>query len=109
MPDRCWCSLANGSDNKTIIIWDIKSGNKLTTLIGHTDWVWSLVVLPNGLLASGSYDSTIKRWDIKSGNEIITLSGHTWLYVNCLVVLPDGSVVKYIKRNWSDLVKNRNK
>jgi len=41
-------SLASGSHNRKIIIWDIKSGNEIKTLSAHTRPVNSLVVLPDG-------------------------------------------------------------
>ena len=41
-------------------IWDVTTGECLKTLAGHTDWVKTLCILPNGLLASGSDDKTIK-------------------------------------------------
>ena len=41
-------------------IWDVTTGECLITLAGHTDWVRTLCILPNGLLASGSVDKTIK-------------------------------------------------
>lgn len=46
-------------------------------LIGHTHYVWSLEVLPDGSLASGSLNNTIKIWNFKSGLTIKTLTGHT--------------------------------
>ena len=61
------------------------------TLIGHTDWVRSLVVLPDGRLASASDDKTIRLWNTTTGESFKTLTGHTdW--VNALVVLQDGTL-----------------
>ena len=58
--------LASGSDDKTIIIWDLKNYSKKQTLIGHTARISSLVLLQNGFLASGSYDFIVKIWDTQN-------------------------------------------
>ena len=55
--------MASCSDDNTIIIWDIESGNKIMTLADHTNSVRSLVVLPDGSLASGSFDGEIIKWN----------------------------------------------
>ena len=59
-------TLASGSYDNTIRVWDTKSGLTLKVLNGHTDSVSTLVVLPDGTLASGSDDKTIRVWDTKS-------------------------------------------
>ena len=59
------------------------------TLSGHTSYVYSLAVLPNGHLASGSDDKTIKIWNPTDGSVIRTLSGHS-SEVLALAVLPNG-------------------
>jgi WD40 repeat protein len=64
---------------------------EIKTFSGHTNWVRSLAVLPDGFLASGSSDTKIKIWDTLKGIEIKTLSGHT-NSVWSLAVLPDGSL-----------------
>jgi WD40 repeat protein len=59
--------LASGSNDNTIKIWDIESKNEEATLVGHSNYVYSVSFSPDGSkLASGSNDSTIKIWDIKS-------------------------------------------
>jgi WD40 repeat protein len=63
-------TLASGSSDKTIKLWDSASGQPLRTLIGHTDFVVSVAFSPDGrTLASGSYDKTIKLWDVSNVNE----------------------------------------
>ncbi len=57
-------------------------------MTGHTDWIYSLVVLPDGLLASGCDDDTIRIWNFNTGINIKTLTGHTH-DVRSLVVLSD--------------------
>ncbi len=87
-------SLASGSFDKTIRIWDSNTGEELKKLEGHTIFR-SLVVLPNGNIASGSsdsFDKTIRIWDSNTGKELKKLEGHTG-EVFSLVVLPNGNIV----------------
>ena len=56
-------TLASGSWDDTIKIWDTNTGDCLKTLTGHTDSIISLTVLSDGTLASGSNDKTIKIWN----------------------------------------------
>jgi WD40 repeat protein len=85
-------SLASGSYDKIIRIWETFKGEIIKVLNGHTDWVSSLVVLPDGSLVSASYDKTIRIWNTITAVTIKTLTGHTdW--VSSLVVLKDGSLV----------------
>ncbi|KAJ5370787.1 uncharacterized protein N7496_006879 [Penicillium cataractarum] len=62
--------LASGSFDKTIRLWDTRTGALQQTLRGHSDGVSSLVFYPdnNGrFLVSGSYDKTVRLWDTVTG------------------------------------------
>jgi len=61
--------------DKTIRVWDIKTGSWSKILIGHTDGITSLV-FADGKLFSGSDDRTIRVWDIETGNCSPPLTGH---------------------------------
>lgn len=52
------------AEDKIIKLWN---SNLTKTLVGHSDSVISLIVLPDGSLASGSADRTIKVWNPESG------------------------------------------
>ncbi|MEH1977938.1 MAG: ribosome assembly protein 4, partial [Nostoc sp.] len=71
-------TLASGSGDKTIKLWDVSTGKAIKTLTGHSSLVNSVGFSPDGkTLASGSYDNTIKLWDVSTGKAIKTLTGHS--------------------------------
>jgi WD40 repeat protein len=74
-------TLASGSGDETIKLWDVESGNELRTLRGHKLSVSSVAFTSDGkTLASGSDDKTIKIWDVETGKEVRTLTGPTsWI------------------------------
>ncbi len=72
------CSQVGVGSDSGIIIWDATSGQKISTLRGHTDQVSSVAFSADGkTLVSGSWDRTVKLWDIATGKEKSTLRGHT--------------------------------
>ena len=71
-------TLATGSWDRTVKLWDVTTGKELATLKGHTDAVSSVAFAPDGkTLATGSVDQTVKLWDVTTGKELATLKGHT--------------------------------
>nr|MDZ8008273.1 AAA family ATPase [Nostoc sp. DedSLP05] len=56
-------TLASGSYNKTIKLWDVSTGKAIKTLSEHSNSVNSVVFSPDSkTLASASADNTIKLW-----------------------------------------------
>ena len=83
--------LASGSRDRSVKIWNAKSGQCNQTFCEHSDDVWSICWSPDGnYLASGSDDKTIKIWDAKSGKCIRTLEGHSNI-VRSVSWSPDGN------------------
>lgn len=64
-------------------VWDVSPasptyGEKLLTLIGHTDQILHLAWSADGArLLTASQDGTAKIWDATTGMELFTLFGHT--------------------------------
>jgi WD40 repeat protein/serine/threonine protein kinase len=83
--------LASGSWDKTVKVWDGRTGRELHTLKGHTAAVTSVAFSPDGTrLVSGSMDKTVKVWDGRTGREIFTFKGHTG-EVHSVTFAPDGT------------------
>ncbi|MDD5395477.1 MAG: hypothetical protein PHE17_20830, partial [Thiothrix sp.] len=68
--------LASGSDDGTVKLWDVKSGELKQTLQAQSR-VWSVAFDGGGQLASGSDDGTVKLWDVKSGELKQTLQAQS--------------------------------
>ena len=83
-----------GSLDKTIRIWDaVLSGLCLRTLEGHSDGVWCIVTIPDGLrLVSGSKDDYLKVWDISTGECLHTLEGHS-SWISCVAAASVSNVI----------------
>ena len=88
-------TLASGSGDHTVKLWDAVTGEVRATLAGHTKWVNSVAFSPDGLtLASGSGDETIKLWDVETGELKATLKERKIrnidLCLGYIAFLPDG-------------------
>ncbi len=93
----------SGSDDGTVKVWDLESGQLLRSLEGHIDGVNAVAVTPDGRYAlSGSDDRTVKVWDLESGQLLRSLEGHTGA-VNAVAVTPDGRYA--LSGSWDRTVK----
>ncbi|MFM6357702.1 MAG: protein kinase domain-containing protein [Planktothrix sp.] len=86
-------TLASGSDDNTIKLWDVQNRRQIATLTGHSHYVIFIAFSPDGrTLASGSRDMTIKLWDVQSQREIATLTGHSKIFWS-VAFSPDGRML----------------
>ena len=82
----------SASSDRTVKVWDLRSGQVLRTLAGHTGGVNSVAVSGDGRLAlSASSDRTVKVWDLETGQCLATLPLDAPLW--SLALAPDGATV----------------
>ena len=85
--------IVSGSEDGTVGIWDVATGENTRTLNGHTNEVNSVAWSPDGSqIVSGSWDNTVRIWDAATGENTRTLNGHTDR-VNSVAWSPDGSQI----------------
>ncbi|KAB8333911.1 protein kinase [Scytonema tolypothrichoides VB-61278] len=86
-------TLASGSDDKTIKLWNLKRRKEIRTFKGHTGIIYSVAISSDGqTIVSGSDDKTIKLWNLKTGQEIRTFAGHSSL-INSVAISSDGQKI----------------
>lgn len=83
-PDTSLIALAVSDRYENIVeigqveIFDVATGERVYTLVGHSDWIDALMFSPSGdLLITGSWDRSIRFWDVSTGEQIATRISHT--------------------------------
>ncbi|MGD8966667.1 MAG: BTAD domain-containing putative transcriptional regulator, partial [Anaerolineae bacterium] len=80
----------SGSDDATLILWDVETGEVVGDFEGHTGAVNSVTFGPDGQTAlSGSDDAMLILWDVTTGKVIRRFAGHT-SGVSTVALSPDG-------------------
>jgi WD40 repeat protein len=70
-------TLASGSEDRTIKVWNPQTGQLMHTFSGHAGAVRAIALsLDGNLLVSAGSDRTIKMWNLKTDKLIRTLEGH---------------------------------
>lgn len=83
-------TLASGSEDKTIRLWDAATGDERQRIPGHRWGVQTLLFSPDGQhLLSESGDQIIRRWDVATGKEGHRFQGHQDTVVR-IAFSPDG-------------------
>ena len=86
--------LASGlRDTETIQLWDVTTGENITTLKGHhRTSVYSVSFSPDGTILASAAGNTIQLWDVTTGENITILEGHK-SFVYSVSFSPDGKTL----------------
>ena len=83
-------TLASGSYDDSVRLWDTATGKESKLLRGHEADVTALAFSPDGQrLVSASLDHSARVWAVPGGAPVFALRGHANA-VNALAVAPDG-------------------
>lgn len=87
-------TLAGGSGDQTIRLWDVATGEHQQTLKGPKYWLNSITFSPDGrvLAAACGINNIIRLWDVSTGKGKKRLIGHT-AEVNGVNFSPDGQTI----------------
>jgi WD40 repeat protein len=86
-------SLASGSRDHTVRVWDASTGKESQRLPDHNDFVTAVAYTPDGnVLASAADDGTIRLSHPKTGQVLHRFKG-PYRAVACLVFSPDGALL----------------
>lgn len=96
-------TLASGSRDRTIKLWQLQTGALQHTLTGHKQRVISVAFSADRqLLASGSEDCRIKLWQVDNGRVVGELSGHLGA-VYAVAISPDSR--RLVSSSWDRTIK----
>jgi WD40 repeat protein len=85
--------VASGSHDRTVKIWNSRTGELIHTLLGHTASVQGLVFTADSEhLISVSPDRRIRFWDVLGGQDNFELPADAnWFSLNCVAISRDGT------------------
>ena len=82
----------SGSDDGTVILWDIWNESQLATLQGHTGRVEFVSFSPDGSMLASGGGADVILWDVASRSQLATLQGHT-AWITSVSFSADGSML----------------
>ena len=86
-------TVATGSNDTTVQLWDTLTGQRLSVLKGHKGSVNAVAFSPDGTtIATVSNDKTARRWEAATGQPLNVLKGHQGS-VNAVAFSPDGKTI----------------
>ncbi|MCV6636979.1 hypothetical protein [Candidatus Albibeggiatoa sp. nov. NOAA] len=98
-------TLASGSWDKTIRLWDVATGQAIgDPFIGHSSVIYTIAFSPDGkTLASAGEDNTVRLWDVETRQALgRPLTGHT-SGVLSIAFSPDGKILA--SGSWDETVR----
>ena len=84
--------LLTASVDKTVKLWDAKTGKPIRAFPGHTSRVSALAVTPNGRYLVTAGDTTVKIWELATSALVLSIPADA-SQVTSVAVSPDGSML----------------
>lgn len=82
-------TFATSSRDNTVRLWDVHTGEPLTSPLQHRESVTALAFSPDGrTLATGAQDNTVRLWDVPTGKPLAPPLQHTET-VSSVIFSPD--------------------
>jgi dipeptidyl aminopeptidase/acylaminoacyl peptidase len=88
-PDSAKLASANG--DRTVKLWDVATGQVITTLEGHTSTVYAAAFLPDGKTLATAGIGGIKLWNLDTFKSSATMMTDGVVY--SLAITPDGKTL----------------
>ncbi|SGZ57138.1 CIC11C00000003371 [Sungouiella intermedia] len=85
----CGTKFVSASNDCTLKVWDLASGNVLQTLVGHDSFIYDIGILSNGDLVSTAEDRSVRIWHNGTVAQAITLP---CISVWSVAVLPNDDI-----------------
>src|SRR5205807_5835754 len=83
-------TVASGSREGTVKLWDLTTKQVRVTFQGHVGYVYAVAFSPDGkMVASGGLDGVVKMWDAQSGN-VVRSFGRGGYEIHAVAFSPDG-------------------
>lgn len=81
--------IVSGGMDTLVFLWDLRTGEVVTTMKGHSSQVTGLALDGNGDIISSSMDCTLRRW--RDGNAVEVWEAHK-VAVQTVLKLPSGEL-----------------
>jgi WD40 repeat protein len=100
-------TLVSWSEDQTLRVWDIDTGELRHILTGHTGAVSGAIAAPDQKLLSYSTDGTLRLWDFRTGDAVGVLTGHDGEILGA-ALLSNGAILSWSRdgtlRLWNSRV-----
>lgn len=97
-PNGEW--LASGTTTGEVQLWNIETGQRLSTLGAHRQAVTSVAFTPNGdVLITAGRDRDLKLWDLTNAAAVRTLADHVG-EIGAIALHPTQPMVAVAAENW---------